>query len=246
MQYPSNLPVHAAGHEVKPVAATTLRRAFGENEAAHPAGSRGVFKRMFLSCQAWLFAVLCAFACVGCQSQTAGPIPQEWRAQTPGALAAGDVLKFTFPGAPELNQSQKIRADGKVSVPVLGEILAGGKRLGDLQRELTRLYQPQLKNSEVVVSLESSTTAVYVGGAVNRPGKVPLDRPMTVLEAIMEAGGFTPDLANPRKVSVIRNVNGQHTTHLVDLSPGLRGQSSEAFYLKAYDVIYVPQSGFHF
>lgn len=246
MQHLSNPTAHTSGEDVKPVAATASRCAFDDSEAAHRAGGQGVFKPIFRSCAAWLIAVVCAFAGVGCQSPTAGPIPPEWKAQTPGALAAGDVLKFTFPGAPELNQSQKIRADGKVSVPVLGEILAGGKRLGDLQRELSRLYQPQLKNSEVVVSLESSTTAVYVGGAVNRPGKVPLDRPMTVLEAIMEAGGFTPDLANPRKVSVIRNVNGQQTPHVVDLSPGLRGQSSEAFYLKAYDVIYVPQSGIHF
>ena len=195
---------------------------------------------------ACLFAIVVCLACAGCQSSAPTPIPADWKAQTPGVLAAGDVLKLTFPGAPELNQSQKIRADGKVSLPVLGETDAAGKRLGDLQRELSRRYEPQLKNSEVLVTLESSTTAVYVGGAVIKPGKVILERPMTALEAIMEAGGFAPDLVNPRKVSVIRNVNGQHTTHLLDLSPGLRGQSSEAFYLKAFDVIYVPQSGFHF
>jgi polysaccharide export outer membrane protein len=191
-------------------------------------------------------AALLVVLASGCSSPAPGPIPPEWKAQTPGTLAPGDVLKLTFSGATELNQSQKIRADGKVSLPVVGEVQAGGKRLGELQRQLSDLYRPQLKNSEVVVALESTTTAVYVGGAVTRPGKVVLERPMTALEAIMEAGGFVPDLANPRKVSIIRNVNGQHTTHVVDLSPGLRGKSSEAFYLKAFDVVYVPQSGIHF
>jgi polysaccharide export outer membrane protein len=193
-----------------------------------------------------VFFLVMALVFSGCQSPAPNPIPPEWKAQTPGALAAGDVLKLTFPGAPELNQAQKIRADGKVSLPLIGETYAAGKQLGELQRELSRLYEPQLKNSEVLVTLESSSTAVYVGGAVAKPGKVVLDRPMTALEAIMEVGGFTPDLANPKKVSIIRTVKGQQTTQIIDLSPGLRGESSEAFYLRAFDVVYVPQSGFHF
>jgi polysaccharide export outer membrane protein len=196
-----------------------------------------VFTGSFLS----ILSAVTVLVCGGCSSTPPGPVPKQWVTQTPGALAPGDVLKLSFPGAPELNQTQKVRADGRISAPMLGEVSASGKRLGQLQSELSQLYKPQLKNSEVVVTLEASAIPVYVSGAVLRPGKVALDRPMTLIEAIMEAGGFVPDVANPKKVVVIRNIRGQQTTHIFDLSPALRGKTIEAFPLRAYDIIYVQQ-----
>jgi len=146
---------------------------------------------------------------------------------------------LSFPGAPEMNQLQRVRADGKISLPALGEMTVGGRRLGDLQKELSRKYESEIKNSEVVVTLEFSAIPVYVSGTVKNPGKVVLDRPMTAFEAIMEAGGFG-DFAKTKKVVVNRIVNGRHTTYVLNLSPALQGIPSEAFYLKAYDAIYVP------
>jgi polysaccharide biosynthesis/export protein len=181
--------------------------------------------------------VLLSFS--GCETPSKGPYPKQSISQTPGALAPGDVIKISFPGAPELNQLQKVRADGKISLPTLGETSVSGKRLGDLQKELTRRYESEIKNSEVVVTLEFSAIPIYVSGTVKSPGKIVLDRPMTVLEAIMEAGGFG-DFAKTKKVVVIRNVNGRHMTYVLDLTPALQGKPSEAFYLKAYDAIYVP------
>jgi protein involved in polysaccharide export with SLBB domain len=86
-------------------------------------------------------------------------------------LASGDVVKLTFPGAAELNQSQKIQADGKINLPMIGEVDAGGRTLADLQQRLEVLYKPQLQNTTVVVTLESSVTKVVIGGAVSKPGK---------------------------------------------------------------------------
>lgn len=177
----------------------------------------------------------------GCQSTSS--LPKQLVGQVPGLLAPGDVLKIAFPGAPELSQVQKIRSDGKVSLPQIGQVNAGGKRLGTFQDELSRLYKSKLTNTEVVVSLESSAIPVYVSGAVNIPGKVILDRPMTVLEAIMEAGGPS-NLANVKKVIVVRNANGKHYTEAFDLSPPLRGQTTGVFYLRPYDMIIVPERFF--
>jgi len=195
---------------------------------------RRVVKPVF-GCFLAAVAILCWSSCM----QPARRYPTHSAIQTPGALAPGDVVKLSFPGAPEINQIQKVRADGKISLPMLGELKVGGKRLGDLQRELSGLYRSEIKNSEVVVTLEFSAIPVYVTGTVRSPGKVVLDRPMTLLEAIMEVGGFG-DFANTKRVVVIRNVKGRHTTYVLDLSPALRGLPSEAFYLKAYDAIYVP------
>lgn len=211
------------------------QRQTGSHSVSQKRAHRGFTGRLLS-----ILSAVVALVCTGCSSPP-GPIPKQWVTQTPGALAPGDVIKLSFPGAPELNQAQKVRADGKITAPMLGEVSVVGKRLGQLQSELSQLYKPQLKNSEVVVSLESSAIPVYVSGAVNRPGKVALDRPMTVLEAIMEAGGFVEDVANPKKVVVIRNIRGQQTTHIFDLSPALRGKTTDAFSVRAYDIIYVQQ-----
>lgn len=194
-----------------------------------------------------------AILLIGCQSsgkfEKLGDLPtalesEDFAKLPSGALAPGDVVKVVFPGAPEFNQAQKIRADGKMSLPVVGEISAAGKRLAELQDELTRLYKPELKNPEVLVSLEASSLPIYVNGAVARPGRVSLDRPMTLLEAIMEAGGVS-NIGTLNGVRVIRNSNGQHYTQSFNLSSALKGRSKiEVFYLKPYDMIFVPERFF--
>ena len=73
---------------------------------------------------------------------------------------------------------------------------------------------------------------------MQKPGKILFERPATVLEAIMEAGGFTA-YADPKKVSLIRQIDGQHRTQVLDLSPVLRGTTTQAMYVSPGDVIYV-------
>src|ERR1700745_2386551 len=130
-----------------------------------------------------------ALAGAGCQTEV-NSTTFSGQAEVPQhvILASGDVVKLTFSAAPELNQSQKVRADGKLSLPLVGEVDAAGKTVGQLQGELIQLYKSQLKTPEVTVSLEASVTTVTVSGAVTRPGKLAFERPTTVLQAIMEAG----------------------------------------------------------
>src|SRR5207249_11173734 len=135
----------------------------------------------------------------GCQ-QTAKH-PAQLVTKTPSYLSAGDVVKITFPAAPELNQSQKIGTDGTLSLPLVGEVHAAGKTPTELQNELANLYKPQLQDNEVLVTLETRALPVVVSGAVAKPGKIVLERPATILEAIMEAGGFTPS-ADLKRVSL--------------------------------------------
>jgi protein involved in polysaccharide export with SLBB domain len=160
--------------------------------------------------------------------------------QTPNYLSPGDEIKVSFPAAPELNQTQKIGTDGVVSLPLIGEINAAGKSPGDLQRELATRYKPQLQDNEVIVTLETRALPVVVSGAVQRPGKIVFERPATVLEAIMEAGGFTPE-ADLKKVSLIRIVKGEHYSQIFDLRSVLKGVPTRAVYVSGGDVIYVPE-----
>src|SRR5450755_2902218 len=92
-------------------------------------------------------AVIATLFSAGCES--AGTVPQA--AMIPSrsvTLAPGDTVKLTFPGAPELSQSQKIRADGKLSLPQMGEVKAAGKSLPQFQSELVQLYRSQLRNTD--------------------------------------------------------------------------------------------------
>src|SRR5271166_6362746 len=169
-------------------------------------------------------AALALLFCVGCHGTAKHPAPLV--AHTPNYLNPGDVVKVSFPAAPELNQSQKIGTDGTLSLPLVGEVHAAGKSPGELQNDLA--------------TLESRSVPVVVSGAVQKPGKIVFERPATVLEAIMEAGGFTPE-ADLKKVSLIRIAKGEHYTQIFDMRPVLRGIPTRAIYVSGGDVIYVPE-----
>jgi protein involved in polysaccharide export with SLBB domain len=78
-----------------------------------------------------------------------------------------------------------------------------------------------------------------VSGAVLRPGKYTSKRPLTALEAVMEAGGFDHAKADIKRVVVVRHENGEVANFVLDLSPALEGRASNPFYLKPSDIVYV-------
>jgi polysaccharide export outer membrane protein len=192
---------------------------------------------------ALLFATALAFTFTGCEGpETYTPIPAEAYSPRPtGTLAAGDVLNISFPGAPELNTTQKVQANGKISLPTIGSVTAQGKSVSSLQSQLTAAYQSHLQNPAVLVAVETAASSVYVWGEVTKPGKVPLDRPMTVIEAIGECGGFSK-FANPKQVVVVRNQGGKQQRYALNLGDTLSGANNASFYLRPFDTVYVKQS----
>src|SRR2546421_5099352 len=163
----------------------------------------------------------------GCSSASRGPLPNQPTFNTPVVLSPGDVIKLSFPGSNELNQSQKIRADGKLSLPLIGEVTAAGKTLPAFQTELAKLYKTQLRNSDVLVTLESGTATVFVSGSVSKPGKFSFDRPTTVFQAIMEAGGVT-EYGNLSNIHLIRTVSGEQHTQILNLRSAMSGKTTQA------------------
>ncbi|HSP42385.1 MAG TPA: polysaccharide biosynthesis/export family protein, partial [Luteolibacter sp.] len=192
---------------------------------------------------AGLACIISLLGLTGCETGgSAEPIPASAAAARPtGALAPGDVINVTFSGAPEMNTKQKIQPNGKVSLPTVGDVSAAGKTITSFQAQLTSLYQPHLQDPTVVVGLETAAASVYVSGEVVNPGKVPLDRPMTALEAVMETGGFTK-FANPKQVIVVRNEKGRTQRYVLNMNDTLSGFNNTPFYLRPFDVIYVKQS----
>lgn len=215
-----------------------LRRSSLARRGALPGLSRSLVRHLYL-----FFVGLAALLCASCQTTVSTTLPEANYIRGPVTLGPGDVVKLTFPGAPEMNQTQQIQADGKINLPMVGEVAAGGRTVADLQRTLEALYKSQLQNTTVVVTLESSVTRVTIGGSVNKPGKYVFDRPTTVLEAIMEAGG--PDrFGTLSRVSIVRLVNGQQRTQVLDLRPVMQGVPTKPTYVQSGDVVLVAESKF--
>lgn len=156
-------------------------------------------------------------------------------------LREGDTVRITFPGAANLNAVQAIRRDGKITLPLVGEVQAAGIAPTDLEKRLIELYGPELQTKEVSVALESSAFTLYVVGAVVRPGKLVSPNPLNALEAIMEAGGFDMVRANMKRVRVIRYVQGKPEYHTLNMKGILSGPGMSAFMLRPSDIVYVPE-----
>jgi len=159
----------------------------------------------------------------------------------PLLLQEGDVVNITFPGSSSLNTTQQIRRDGKIVIPLIGETTAAGMTPVQLQDELIKLYAPQVATKQIIVTIQSSTYPVYVTGAVLRPGPVQLDRPITVLDAIMEAGGFDTTKANLKAVVVVRQGPEGTTKFKLNLDEAMKGSKQKPFILQPSDIVFVPE-----
>lgn len=155
-------------------------------------------------------------------------------------LSPGDTLKISFSGAPELNQLQKIRPDGKISLPKVGEIQAAGRKPSAIQAQLAGLYKTTLQNSEVTLVVENSNFPVTVLGAVNKPGEINLDRP-SLLQAIGRAGGVARGLGDGTRVRVIHETSSGTKVRVVNLEAIMSGKSQDVIVLQHGDTIFVPE-----
>ena len=207
-------------------------------------GTGPAHRKCALSPSSCLFALLvfAALACGGCQTSLP-PLPNPPGPKTAVRLLPGDTIKVSYSDESVPDQTQKIRRDGKVSLPLLGELTAAGKRVADFQDELVSRYEEQLEKGEVLVTLESGPANVIVSGFANKPGKLSFDRPTTVYQAIMEAGGVS-DYGSLSNIHLTRMIHGAQRTETINLRPTIHGYPTEPKYVQDGDVIYVSRSWF--
>lgn len=156
-------------------------------------------------------------------------------------LQEGDELQIGFPGASALDVVRRVRPDGRISVPLTGEVMAEGRTPAELEAELLRLCGPQLVTKEVRVSVVAASYPVFVAGAVLRPGKLVCERRISALEAVMEAGGFDRTRADLTAVRIIRQERGQTRNVIVNLKRVLDGKDADPVFLRRADIVYVPE-----
>ena len=161
-------------------------------------------------------------------------------------MTEADVVSVEFRYSTNYNTVQKISLDGTLNLVEAGRVKAAGKSLKQLESDITELYKGKVTDDPVLVKINSTAGSVYVSGAVTRPGRVLMERPMTVMEALVEAGGYDPYRAKLSSVIVLRVEDGQQKTYKINVNRMLDGKEDSPFYLKPFDVLQVPTKTFNF
>jgi polysaccharide export outer membrane protein len=150
-----------------------------------------------------------------------------------------DVIEVFVWKEPTLSTTAVVRPDGKVSLPLVGELEAGGNTVTALQEEIASKLERFLVNPQVnVIVKEVNSPKVSVLGKVREPNLYPMRHRMTLLEAIAIAGGFT-EFAKQDRVMVIRNAKGSVSRIRVNVERMVKEGEDAMFYLEPFDVVYV-------
>lgn len=166
-------------------------------------------------------------------------VVQEYR------VGVSDELNFRFTYVPELNSVVTVRADGKLSLPLVGEFPVEGLSLPELIERVEQLMSAHLRRPQVTVNLQGTASQrVFVGGEVTRPGAQPLTGPLTVLQAVTVAEGLKETAQAGKTIILRRGASGSRTVLEVDLDSLMSGHDlAQDIALQAYDVVIVPRSG---
>jgi len=156
-------------------------------------------------------------------------------------IGADDVLDVSVWKEQELTRSLQVRPDGKISMPLLGDVQAAGLTPVQLAQSVGDKLKKYLTAPQVTVILtQINSQRVYVTGEVTRPGAYPVLPGMTVLQAITSAGGLT-QFANSKKIFLMRDENHIQTKYPFSYKEVLDGRKAEEnLPVKAGDTIVVP------
>ena len=160
-------------------------------------------------------------------------------------LAPGDQLEFHVFGTPDdMDTVQQVRADGRITLPMVDDQVVSGMTLQELRAKLQKEYldhgylTPTAANGINLIIRESAANKFFVGGQVKRAGGFVYSHPTTVMRAIFEAEGMA-DTADPTKVILIRQ-DGSYQVE--DVKRVLAGNFQDDLQLRPMDTVYVPTS----
>ena len=119
-------------------------------------------------------------------------------------MTPGDKLRIEVYKDPQLSQSVQVRPDGKITLPLIGDIDAVGRTPIELRDVIRTAFKEYITNPTVtVIVVEATTATAYVMGEVNHPGAVTLTAPLTVMQALALAGGLK-DFADAKNIRILR------------------------------------------
>ncbi len=191
----------------------------------------------------WIHVLVAAGLAAGSTANSQQAPAEEIRIANRYRIGPGDVLQIDVWKEPEASvPSVTVRPDGTISLPILGELRAVGLMTMDLQKLLCDRYGEVIRGARVTVMVrEINSQKVYLIGEVRREGPIRIIAPLTVLQALAEAGGLT-DYARRKKIYILR-VIGEHRAILpFDYEAVVRGEKVEQnIVLHPGDTVVVPR-----
>ena len=161
-------------------------------------------------------------------------------------IGVDDQLKITVWGNAALSQEMPVRPDGKISMPLIGDVQAGGLVPEAVAADIKKKLSRYVKNPNVTVSLTQLRSHEYISrirvtGAVQTPISIPFRQGMTLLDAVLAAGGIT-EFAAPSRAKLYRQRDGNTKTYKIDLDAILNdGDLSTNKRLLPGDIIAIPE-----
>jgi len=153
-----------------------------------------------------------------------------------------DVLAINVWKEPDISRAVPVRSDGKISLPLVGELQASGRTPLKLEEDITGRLKNYIAEPEVTVIVQQINSQKFnILGQVNRPGSYPLSNSATVLDAVALAGGFR-DFAKQKSIFVLRqNPDGSQSRLAFNYKEVVKGKNPQQnMKLQPHDTIVVP------
>ena len=188
-------------------------------------------------------ALAVSLAASAAAGQSAAARPNSPGATTSAAdeyrLGAGDKIRVEVYKDAQLSGAAQVRPDGKITMPLVGDLEATGKTPIELRDTITKALKEYMNNPVVtVIVVEATAATAYVMGEVAHPGAITLQGPVTVLQALALAGGLK-DFADSKNIRILRkSVTGVQPIPF-NYKDALKGQGGQ-IYLRPGDTVVVP------
>lgn len=164
-------------------------------------------------------------------------------------IGVGDALQISVWRNPELSLSVPVRPDGKISMPLVGDIMAAGATATELSNLIVKNLSSYVKSPQVTVIVSNPSSSdfqrrVRITGAVLSPQSIPYREGMTVLDLVLLAGGPN-EYASANKAKLYRNVDGKVQVYKIRLDDLIHNGNLQTNYsLRPSDIVTVPERAF--
>ena len=159
-------------------------------------------------------------------------------------LGAGDVVKITVYGSPDLTLETRVAESGKITYPLVGDVDVGGLEPAAAERKIATLLANggYLKKPQVNLLVETiQSQQISVLGNVQRPGRYPMEGRRSLLDVLALAGGVNPD--GDDVVTVVHRKDGKSAKQQINVADMMRSADlSQNFELSGGDVVYVERA----
>ena len=195
----------------------------------------------------FLLGAVVASSLVGCASSLPPAPPLAADAEYNYVLGAGDAVNIVVWRNPELSMSVPIRPDGKITTPLVEDLVAQGKDTSTLARDIEKELAKFIREPVVTVIATSFagpySEQIRVVGEASEPRILPYNQKMTLLDVMIAVGGLT-EFADGNSATILRTGEGnkQYSVRIKDLIK--RGDVSANVEMRPGDVLIIPQSWF--